>query len=83
LVIDGFDDWFLPDFDEIRPAQIYLSNAGYKQKVLETDGVWTSRNENASSDNVCRAQISIYNNNGSLSPQPRDAERYVIPMREF
>ena len=73
----------LPDYDEIRPAQYYLKDNGYKQKVQETDGVWTSSNENTTAENVCRAQISIYNNNGSLSPQPRDSERYVIPMREF
>ena len=84
LEIDGFNDWFLPDYDEIRPAQIYLSDvSAYKPIVIQTDGVWTSSNENTTAENVCRAQISIYNNNGSLSPQPRDSERYVIPMREF
>lgn len=83
LEIDGFDDWYLPNLEEINDAQYYLARNGYKQKIIETDGVWTCKNLIESGENVCRAQTSVYNNSSGTNPTARDSERYVIPMREF
>ena len=83
LEIDGFDDWYLPNLEEINDAQYFLARNGYKQQILASDGVWTCKNLIEVGDNVCRAQTSVYNNSNGINPTARDAERYVIPMREF
>ena len=81
LVLNGYDDWFLPSPDELTVLNANSSLLGLKKGA--TDFYWSSTDINGCCNFAWDSFVHTYFGNGSRLGKGKDELHWVRPMRAF